>query len=197
VTVSTENGGTRLTRLLRTAVWGAAGLLMLAPVVATQLTEEMNWSPFDFAFWGGMLLAGAGSFEVAVRLSSDWFYRAGAIVAIGTAFMLVWVNAAVGVIGSEDHPANLLYAGVLGIGVIGAAIAGFRARGMAATLAVMAAAHVVIAVLTLINRWGADQANNWLVVVIVANAVFAGAWLLSAGLFRWAAEAQIPTSAAR
>jgi hypothetical protein len=187
VTVSTENGA-RLTRLLRTAVWGAAALLMLAPVVATQLTEEMNWSPFDFAFWGGMLLAGAGSFEVAMRLSPDWFYRAGAVVAIGTAFMLVWVNGAVGVIGSEDHPANLLYAGVLGMGVIGAAIAGFRARGMAATLALMAAAHLVIAALTLILRWGAEEAANWLAVTIVANAVFAGAWTLSAGLFRRAAS---------
>jgi hypothetical protein len=178
----------RLTRLLRMAVWGGAGLLMLAPVVASFLTEEMNWSPFDFLLWGGMLGTGALAFEAAMRLSRNWAYRAGAVIAVGAAFLLVWVTLAVGIIGSEDHPANLLYAGVLGTGVIGAAIAGFRARGMAATLALMAAAHLVIAALTLILRWGAEEAANWLAVTIVANAVFAGAWTLSAGLFRRAAS---------
>lgn len=187
MTVSTENDR-RLTRLLRTAVWGGAGLLMLAPVVASQLSEEMNWSPFDYGLWAGMLLTGAGLFEGVLRLSDNWAYRAGAVVAIGAAFMLFWVTGAVGIIGSEDHPANLLYLGLLGAGLVGAAVARFRAGGMAMTLAGMAAAQVVIAVLTLVLRWGADEAANWLQVAIVANAVFAGAWTLSAGLFRRAAE---------
>lgn len=189
MTVSTENGGARLTGLLRTAVWGAAALLMLAPVVASQLTEEMSWTAFDYLFWGGMLLAGCGLFEGVMRMSADWWYRGGAIVAIGTAFLLVMASGAVGIIGSEDHPANLLYLGVLGIGVLGAAGARLRAGGMALTLAAMAAATVLIGVLTLVNRWGAGEAGNWMAVTIGANAVFAGAWALAAGLFRRAARA--------
>ena len=188
MTVSTEKGGARLERLLRIAVWGAAGLLMLAPVVATQLASEMDWSPFDFIFWGGMLLTGCALFEGGMRLSRNWPYRAGVAVAAGTAFMLVWVSGAVGVIGSEDHPANLLYAGLLGVGVIGAALARLRAGGMALTFAAMAAAQVVIAVLTLAFGWGREEAANWLQVTVVANTVFAGAWALSAVLFRRAAR---------
>jgi hypothetical protein len=177
----------RLTRLLRMAVWGGAGLLMLAPVVASFLTEEMNWSPFDFLLWGGMLGTGALAFEAAMRLSRNWAYRAGAVIAVGAAFLLVWVTLAVGIIGSEDHPANLLYMGVLGLGAVGAAVSAFRARGMAVTLAAMAAATVAIAVAALIAGWGSD-APVWPQVIIIANGFFAGAWTLSAELFRRAAK---------
>ena len=178
---------TRLTRLLRTAVWGGAGLLMLAPVVASFLTEEMQWSPFDFMLWGGMLALGVAAFEAAMRLSTNWAYRAGAVIAIGAAFLLVWVTGAVGIVGSEDHPANLLYAGVLGMGAIGAAISAFRARGLSVTFAAMAVATVAIAAVTLIAGWGSDE-GAWPQVVILANGFFAGAWILSAGLFRRAAQ---------
>lgn len=189
MTVSTENGQARLTGLLRTAVWGGAGLLMLAPIVATLITEEMAWSPFDFVFWAGMLLTACGAFEGTMRLSDNWAYRAGAVVAIGAAFLLVWVNGAVGIIGSENNSANLLYAGVLGIGVLGAAFAGFRPRGMALTLAAMAAAQVAIAVAALVAGWGSEE-ENWLPVITVANGFFAAAWTLSAGLFRRAGPAR-------
>jgi hypothetical protein len=52
-------------------------------------------------------------------------YRAAVGVAIAAAFILVWMNLAVGIIGSEDNPANLMYGGVLAIGIIGAVIARF------------------------------------------------------------------------
>jgi hypothetical protein len=44
------------------------------------------------------------------------------------------MNLAVGVIGTEDDPANLMYVGVLAVGIIGAIIARFRPHGMARTL---------------------------------------------------------------
>jgi hypothetical protein len=37
-------------------------------------------------------------------------YRAGVGISVGAAFILVWMNLAVGVFGTEDNPLNLLYA---------------------------------------------------------------------------------------
>jgi hypothetical protein len=44
------------------------------------------------------------------------------------------MNLAVGIIGSEDNPANLMYGGVLAVGIIGAIIARFEPHGMARAL---------------------------------------------------------------
>lgn len=190
MTTSTENEA-RLTGLLRTAVWGGAGLLMLAPFVATLLTDEMAWDANDFVVWGAMLLAACGAFEAAVRMSSNWAYRAAAVVAVGTAFLLVWISLAVGVIGSQDD----LYLGVLVIGFAGALGAGGRPDGIARTLAAMAVATALIGVAAVAFGWGSEGAN-WPQVAILANGIFAAAWLLSAWLFRRAARELTPAGAA-
>lgn len=195
MTMEKHGGGDRWGRLLRMAAWGGAGLLFLLPVAAEQLTEEMAWSANDFVLWGATLLAALAAFEVSMRMSSNWAYRAGAAIAIGAAFLLVWINLAVGIIGSEDNNANLMYAGVLGFGVLGAVIAGFGARGMARTLFIMAVGQVLIAVITLVAGWGAGS-ENWPQVIVFLNGFFATAWLISGGLFRKAAQEQTRTGAA-
>ena len=189
-------GGDRLERFVRPAPWVGAALLWLLPLAAMQVTDEVDWTTFDFMVWGGMLLAACGVCELALRASRNWAYRAGAAVGVGTAFLLVWANLAVGVIGSEEHPANLLYLGVLAIGVAGAVSARLRARGLARALVVMASAHLLIGALALAAGWG-SEGENWPQVIIVANGVFAGLWLLSAVLFRRAAREQPAPGAAR
>jgi hypothetical protein len=42
------------------------------------------------------------------------------------AFILIWMNLAVGIIGSEDNPANLMYGGVLAVAIVGAFMVRFR-----------------------------------------------------------------------
>lgn len=42
-----------------------------------------------------------------VNVSGRNFYRIGAAVALGAAFFEVWMNLAVGIVGSEDNPVNL------------------------------------------------------------------------------------------
>ena len=173
-------------RSLRLAAWGCAGLLFLLPLAAEQLSDEMDWSIGDFIVWAAMLVAACGAFELAMRLSASWAYRTAAAVAIGAGFLLVWINLAVGIIGSEDNAANLMYVGVLSFGVLGALLVRARPNAMARVLAAMSLAHVVIAVVTLGAGWG-SEGENWPQVIIVLNGVFALAWLISAGLFRNAA----------
>ncbi len=189
-----ESGDGRLMRVLRIAPWIGAALLFLLPVAAKSLSD-LPWTAFDFFVWGLMLLVACGAFELMMRMSGHWAYRVGAAVAIGAGFLLVWINLAVGIIGSEDEPANLMYAGVLCVGVVGAAVGRFEARPMALTLFAMAGLTVAAGLIALVSGWGAEG-ENWPQVIIVLTGVFAALWSLSGGLFRRAVRAQERTGAA-
>lgn len=126
-----ENGGGRHRSRWRIAVWGTAVLLLLLPRFAMQVTDEVDWGVADFAIFGAMLLGAGGTYEFAARKTGDPASRAAVGVALAAAFLLVWMNLAVGIIGSEDNPANLMYGGVLAVGMIGAVIARFQPHGMA------------------------------------------------------------------
>ena len=66
------------------------------------------------------------------------------------AFLIVWLNAAAGLIGIEDDdPANLLYVGVLAIGFIGAIIARLQPRGLARALFATALAQALVGAIAL------------------------------------------------
>ena len=184
----TEAQNRRWEILLRSAAWGGGAVLYAIPVVAELVWTEMAWSRGDFVAWAIMLLVALGGFELSMRASRDWAYRFGGFIALGAAFLLVWVNLAVGVIGSEGNAANLMYGGVLAIGLLGAAVARGRARGLAVTLVVMALATVVAGVSALVAGWGAGTEPNWSKAVIGSTLFWGTAWLVSAALFRHAAR---------
>lgn len=171
----TEDGGSRW----RIAAWGTGAALVLLPLAAMPITEEVNWDLADFIF-AGALVTGVGlAFELAVRVSDSKAYRAAVAFALGAAFLLIWANAAVGIIGSEDNPANQMYFGVLAVGLVGALIARFRPAGMAVALVAMAIGQVLIAVIALVAGLGFTGP---------ITLFFAALWLTSAWLFRKAAE---------
>ncbi len=163
------------------AVWGAAALLLLLPLVAMQVTDEMDWDLADFVIFGIMLAAACGAYVLAARLTGSYAYRAAAGVALATAFILVWMNLAVGIIGSEDNPANLMYGGVLAVGIVGALVARFRPLGMARALVATALAQALVAVIALVAGLG---------FTLVLTGIFMALWLGSAWLFRRAAREQ-------
>jgi hypothetical protein len=169
-------GGARRGNPMRWAVWGTAAFLWLLPMVAMQFTTEVDWDAADFAIIGAMLLAACGVYELGIWLSDSPAYRAGFGMAVVAAFLLVWINLAVGMIGAENNPANLLFGGVLAIGLAGAAIARFRPRGMAFTLVAMASTQAAIAGTALIAGW--DELGA------VLAGFFSLLWLASAALFR-------------
>src|SRR5688572_8532608 len=124
-----EGGGGRRGRSWRMAGWGAGAALLLLPLLAMQVSDEVAWDLADFVF-AGALVAGVGvTYELAARTTGSRAYRAAVGVALAAAFILVWANAAVGVIGSEDNPANSMYGGVLAVGILGALIARFQPYG--------------------------------------------------------------------
>jgi hypothetical protein len=164
----------------RIALWCTAALILLLPLVAMQFTEEVAWDLADFLVFGAMLVAVCGTYELAARVTGNAAYRAAVGVALATAFILVWINLAVGIIGSEDNPANLMYVGVLAVGIVGAIIARFQPQGMVRALVATAFTQALVAVIALIARLGYE--------VLILTVFFSALWLTSAWLFRKAAR---------
>lgn len=183
--------GGRLDGVLRLLFWGGAAALWLLPLVAMQFSAEVDWTAFDFAIWGVMLFLAAGVCELALRLSGDLAYRAGVVVAVGAAFLLTWVTLAVGIIGSENDPANLMYFGVIALAIVGSFVADFRSVGMVRALVATAVVQALTGVLALAAGWGAGS-ENWPQPIIVLTGFFTALWALSAWLFRKAARGQAP-----
>lgn len=113
-------------------------------------------------------------------------YRSAVGVALATALILLWVNGAVGVIGSENNDANLMYFGVLAVGIVGAVIARFRPRGMSLTLLATAIAQAFVTLVAIIGRLGLPASGP--LDLLLLNGFFIALWVVSACLFRQTAR---------
>lgn len=167
---------------LRAAIWALAAGLFLLPLVAMQFTQEVQWTGFDFVVWGAMLVAACGAYELVARMSPNRHYRLGAGVSVATGFVVFWVNGAVGMIGDEGNPYNLLFLGAIALGMVIALVSMFRPAGMARALYATAIAHGAVAAVALVAGWDLRGA--------VFSLGFVLPYLFAAGLFRLAAREQ-------
>jgi hypothetical protein len=162
----------------RATAWSIAAGLLLMPMLAMQFTDEVRWTAGDFLF-AAVLIGGTGLLlELAVWRSGDRAYRVGTALGLAAAFLLVWINGAVGIIGSEDNPLNLLYGGVLVLALLGALVGRFRAASMAWAMVAAAVAQAGVSVVALTQGHA----------TIGIDAAFVLLWLLSARAFQSAAR---------
>jgi hypothetical protein len=171
----------------RIAGWGGAVALLLLPFAAMQFTDEVEWTSLDFIVFGVMLSSAGLGLEFLVRRSGSAAYRCAAAIAIVTAFLLLWVNLAVGIIGTEDNDANWMFIGVLALGIVGSVVARFEPAAMARALFATAIAQLGVGAIALIGRMGVED-PSWPGDVLGLTGIFTLAWLASAGLFQKAAE---------
>jgi hypothetical protein len=157
----------------RVAGWGLAATLLLVPLVAMQFTDEVYWTASDFLFMGVLLGAVGLGFEWIGARSRNLAFRGGAAIALITAFLTVWVNAAVGMIGSEHDDYNVLFAVALLIALGGSVAARLAPRGTMWAMTFAAAAQAGLAVV----GWSSDARGGLLALA------FALPWLLAALLF--------------
>ncbi|MCH2461354.1 MAG: hypothetical protein MK239_10015 [Gemmatimonadetes bacterium] len=114
-------------------------------------------------------------------------YKAAVALAVATVLILFWVIGAVGVLGADGDPADLMYIGVLAVGITGAIIVRFQPMGMARAMIVMALAQALVTVIALII--GKQDAPYMSVFEIVSlNSFFVSLFLGSARLFQKAAR---------
>ena len=184
----------RSTMVDRTTYRSVAGVaLVTALILLLPLLAQWDWGPADFIFAGALIFGTGLTYQLVARQGGTTAYRLAVGIALAAAFLLVWMNLAVGLIGSEDNPANLMYGGVLAIGFLGAIIAELRPQGMARVLFAMALAQAVVPLIALII-WK-PQLTSGVVRVLGVNAFFVVLFVGSALLFRSAAREQTPAGA--
>lgn len=156
--------------------WGVAAALILTPLIAMQFTSEVHWTGSDFVF-AIIIFGGIGLLlELAVRMSPNPYYRAGAAFALLSAFLIVWANGAVGMIGNEDNPVNMLFGLAILTAITGVILTRFRAPGIA--YAMFAAGAVQASIATIAGIFGTDLRGD------VFSLVLAGTWMISGALFK-------------
>ncbi len=161
------------TNIVRIAL--ATAFVLLLPLLAMQFTDQVVWDLVDFAVAGALVFGAGLTFELIAKRGGSTAYRLATGVALAVAFALVWMNLAVGIIGSEENLANLMYVGVLAVGVVGAIIARLRPLGMSRALFATALAQVLVGVIALTVEPGST---------LILNGFFAALWVGSALLFR-------------
>ncbi len=88
----------RLWETLRMIGWGGIVLILLAPVVAMQFTEEVNWTGEDFVFAGALLIGGAALTELVAWRVRNPVLRIGFGLFAAAVAALIWAEAAVGIL---------------------------------------------------------------------------------------------------
>lgn len=157
-------------------------LLLCIPLVAMQFTNDVQWSPLDFVFMSVLLFGTTVAYEL-VASQGKGVYRIAVAIAVLTSFVLIWVNAAVGIIG--DGPVNLMYLGVIAVGFFGTILSFLKPRGMALTAFAMAFAQALVPVIAII--FWPPPAISWapgVTGVFTLNAVFVVLFVGSGLLFQ-------------
>jgi hypothetical protein len=156
-------------------MWAGAALILAVPAIAMQFSKEIAWGIEDFLVVGALLAAVCGTIELALRTSTSALYRVGVALAAIGGFLLVFVNLAIGIIGDEQNPKNLIFFAIPALGFLGALIGRFKAALLVKLLVIMAALQ-----LSTIFMAPAELLR----VMIPFTGLFVGLWLLSALLIQ-------------
>lgn len=163
------------------------GLLLSIPLIAMQFSREVSWTLSDFVLAGALIFFTGLAYLLISRKSARTVYRIAAAVMLFTSLFLIWANGAVGLVGAEDNSFNLLYFFVILVGIAGAFMARFRAKGMGIVLFAMAATQGIIAIAALLTGM-AKIPESSVAEILIVNAFFIILFVISAWLFRIAAH---------
>ena len=76
------------------------GIILLIPLIAMQLTNEVNWSLFDFIIMGAMLTITGILGEIIFKKVKKYKHRVILYVVVAIIFLLTWAELAVGIFGT-------------------------------------------------------------------------------------------------
>lgn len=157
----------------RIAAWGSLLALLVLPALAMQLTPEVDWTSGDFIF-AAILLGFLGAVvELAVRFGRPGVFRQGYMLAGFTAFLTVWSNAAVGIIG-DDNAVNSSFFAMVAAALVTGLIFQFRPTFMRRMSIMLAGGQYAVGIAALWLMPG--HAVEWGVLTFFALLWLAVAW---------------------
>jgi hypothetical protein len=157
-----------------------AAVVALIPLLLT-LLALWHWRPGAIVLAVVLLIGAIGlTYGLLTKNASSPAYRFAVGVAVAAVLLLVCVNAAVGGILGDD-PANMMYFGVLLVGLVGAVRARLEPRGMSRTLLATAFAVVLVPAIALLI--GTPAFANGVPAVVGLHVGFATLFAGSAWLF--------------
>src|SRR5690606_20044337 len=123
------------------------------------------------------------------RTMNNTAYRFAIGIALTAAIILVWLSLGVGIIGKDGDPANMMYLGVLAVGIAGAIIARLRPVGMARALFAMALAQALVAAIALVAGLGLPWSGP--AEIGLLNAFFIAMFAGAGWLFRYSVRKKV------
>ena len=130
----------------RVAGWSATAALLALPAIAMQVTHEVDWTAGDFVFAAILLGVTGLAAEGALRVSGSWPQLIGYGLATLAAFLTVWSNLAVGIIGEPGGTINLGFFTVLSAGIVAASATRFAPYALAHITGVLAVSQLAIGI---------------------------------------------------
>ena len=115
-------------------------------------------------------------------------YRIGVGVALAASLLEIWINLAVGIVGSADNPVNQGFYGVVAAAAACAFTARLEAAGMARAMLATAAVQALLALAVATAPSTARDEPMGALGVLALSTVFAALWLLSAASFHRSAR---------
>ena len=85
---------------MRIKILQMVGLLLIIPLIAMQLTDEVEWSLFDFIIMGTLLLITGLMGEIIFKKVKKYKHRVILYVVVSIIFFLIWAELAVGIFGT-------------------------------------------------------------------------------------------------
>ncbi len=162
--------------------WSGALALLALPLVL-----GAPWTPADYGFAAVMLGIAGGAIELGMRASASLAYRAGAVVAVAAAFLLIWTDAAVGLLGDGDNPSGALFVLVVAVAAGGTLFARLRAAGAARAMLAAAALQLATGAIGWSAGW-TSPGGRGVYEAVLCSTLFATLWLIAAALFARAAR---------
>lgn len=95
--------------------------------------------------------------------------------------LLIWISPGVGIIGRDGDPANLMYAAVVAVFVLGVLASRMRAGGMAVSMLAAALTQCLITVIAL--GWRLGMPYSGAMEILLLNTFFIALQLCAAWLF--------------
>lgn len=163
-------------------------VLLLIPVIGMRVSDGWQWTLFDFIFMGVLIFGTGLLLEYAIKKAArNKFYKIAAGIGLVVMFLLVWVNAAVGII-SEDEWPNLLYLALPLIGLSGALLSRFQSRGLSRTMFSLATWQLLIPIIVFFADRSLMEQEPGIAGVFAINFIFALLFAVSGLLFQKAAR---------